>query len=134
MAVFSIYHLYNHKGLLWLLVNKHLLLRLSWYSNAKIILLSLWPLKPFLLFTDILMLRFNCWTTKLFMQESIKIFFCISKLQRRRKIGSIVSLIHMKKLSFIAIFSGHTKVIYTKYSKQWPYTVAHTINCVCRKC
>ena len=26
------------------------------------------------------------------------------------------------------------KVIYTKYSKHWPYTVAHTIDCVCRKC
>ena len=26
------------------------------------------------------------------------------------------------------------KVIYTKYSKRWPYTVAHTIDCVCRKC
>ena len=29
---------------------------------------------------------------------------------------------------------GHhrVKVIYTKYSKHWPYTVAHTIDCVCR--
>ena len=26
------------------------------------------------------------------------------------------------------------KVIYTKYSKHWPYTVAYTIDCVCRKC
>ena len=26
------------------------------------------------------------------------------------------------------------KVIYTKYSKHWPYTVAHTFECVCRKC
>ena len=26
------------------------------------------------------------------------------------------------------------KVIYTKYSKHRPYTVAHTIDCVCRKC
>ena len=25
------------------------------------------------------------------------------------------------------------KVIYTKYSKHWPYTVAHTIDCVCSK-
>ena len=25
------------------------------------------------------------------------------------------------------------KVIYTKYSKHWPYTVAHTIYCVCSK-
>ena len=25
------------------------------------------------------------------------------------------------------------KVIYTKYSKHWPYTVAHTIDCVCTK-
>ena len=25
------------------------------------------------------------------------------------------------------------KVIYTKYSKTWPYTVAHTIDCVCSK-
>ena len=27
-----------------------------------------------------------------------------------------------------------SKVIGTKYSKHWPYTVAHTIDCVCRKC
>ena len=26
------------------------------------------------------------------------------------------------------------KVIYTKYSKHWPYTVAQTIDYVCRKC
>ena len=26
-----------------------------------------------------------------------------------------------------------SKVIYSKYSKHWPYTVAHTIDCVCRK-
>ena len=26
------------------------------------------------------------------------------------------------------------KVIYTKYSKHWSYTVAHIIDCVCRKC
>ena len=25
------------------------------------------------------------------------------------------------------------KVIYPKYSKHWPYTVAHTIDCVCSK-
>ena len=25
------------------------------------------------------------------------------------------------------------KVIYPKYSKYWPYTVAHTIDCVCSK-
>ena len=25
------------------------------------------------------------------------------------------------------------KVIYTKYSKNWPYTLAHTIDCVCSK-
>ena len=34
-------------------------------------------------------------------------------------------------------FSCHiqaiVKVIYTKYSKLWPYTVAQTIDCVCRK-
>ena len=25
------------------------------------------------------------------------------------------------------------KVIYTKYYKHWPYTVTHTIDCVCNK-
>ena len=29
---------------------------------------------------------------------------------------------------------GEGKVIYPKYSKHWPYTVADTIDCVCRKC
>ena len=28
---------------------------------------------------------------------------------------------------------GADKVIYTKYSKHWPYTVAHTLDCVCSK-
>ena len=32
------------------------------------------------------------------------------------------------------LFLVLTKVIYTKYSKHWPYTVAHTIDCVCIKC
>ena len=27
----------------------------------------------------------------------------------------------------------YSKVIYTKYSKHWPYTMAHTIDCVCIK-
>ena len=31
-------------------------------------------------------------------------------------------------------FWMHIKVIYTKYSKHCPYAVAHTIDCVCRKC
>ena len=31
------------------------------------------------------------------------------------------------------IFHMLTKVIYTKYSKHWLYTVAHTIECVCSK-
>ena len=28
-------------------------------------------------------------------------------------------------------FPAQGKAIYTKYSKHWPYTVAHTIECVC---
>ena len=28
---------------------------------------------------------------------------------------------------------GSTRNIYTKYSKHWSYTVAHTIDCVCSK-
>ena len=31
------------------------------------------------------------------------------------------------------IFRDSPKVIYTKYSKHRPYTVAHKIDCVCRK-
>ena len=31
----------------------------------------------------------------------------------------------------VHIFCVSTKVIYTKYSKHWPYTVAHAIDCVC---
>ena len=30
-------------------------------------------------------------------------------------------------------YQGTTKVIYSKYSKHWPYTVAYTIDCVCSK-
>ena len=32
------------------------------------------------------------------------------------------------------MFLTQSKVIYTKYSKHQPYIVAHTIDCVCRKC
>ena len=31
------------------------------------------------------------------------------------------------------VVRGASKVIYTKYSKHWLYTVAHTIECVCSK-
>ena len=33
----------------------------------------------------------------------------------------------------LCLFSHVTKVIYPKHSKHWPYTVAHTIDCVCSK-
>ena len=36
----------------------------------------------------------------------------------------------IKSLTFWVSF----EVIYTKYSKHYPYTVAHTIDFVCRKC
>ena len=35
------------------------------------------------------------------------------------------------KFTFQFTFHDFTKVIYTKYSKHWPYTVAHTIDYVC---
>ena len=34
---------------------------------------------------------------------------------------------------FYASFNVASKVIYPKYSKHWPYTVASTIDCVCSK-
>ena len=34
---------------------------------------------------------------------------------------------------FCFFFRAKHKVIYTKYSKHWPYTVAHTIDYVCSK-
>ena len=34
----------------------------------------------------------------------------------------------------LGIIHASTKVTYPKYSKHWPYTAAHTIDCVCRKC
>ena len=37
------------------------------------------------------------------------------------------------KLLGFTHFSVLSKVIYTKYTKHWPYTVAHTIDCVCNK-
>ena len=33
--------------------------------------------------------------------------------------------------SLLFDFNTKPKVIYLKYSKHWPYTVAHTIDCVC---
>ena len=35
---------------------------------------------------------------------------------------------------WVWFFQHFVKVIYHKYSKHWTYTVAHTIDCVCRKC
>ena len=35
---------------------------------------------------------------------------------------------------WIPVVWVRVKVIYTKYSKHWPYTVAHTIECVCIQC
>ena len=34
---------------------------------------------------------------------------------------------------FAPEFAFFNKVIYPKYSKHWPYTVAYTIDCVCSK-
>ena len=42
------------------------------------------------------------------------------------------SRVHFSKCT-VVVACLQIKVIYTKYSKHWPYTVAHTIDCVCRK-
>ena len=34
---------------------------------------------------------------------------------------------------FVIFILGRFKVIHPKYSKHWPYTVGHTIGCVCSK-
>ena len=50
-----------------------------------------------------------------------------------------VSSLHLQDFLSLAItqngkkISKCVKVIYTKYSKHWLYTVAHTIDCVCSK-
>ena len=41
--------------------------------------------------------------------------------------GELFSFWHL----FMSKFANWSKVIYPKYSKHWPYTVAHTIDCVC---
>jgi hypothetical protein len=40
---------------------------------------------------------------------------------------------HKLFLKYPSWFVVYYKVIYPKYSKHWPYTVAHTINWVCSK-
>ena len=40
---------------------------------------------------------------------------------------------HKIKKKSLTCFDATGKVIYTKYSKHWPYTVAHTLDCVCSK-
>ena len=40
---------------------------------------------------------------------------------------------YMKVLLVLSESSCIQKVIYTKYYNNWPYTVAHTIDCVCSK-
>ena len=42
---------------------------------------------------------------------------------------TILRFLSHKNLEILA----RCKVIHTKYSKHWPYTVAHTIDCVCIK-
>ena len=42
------------------------------------------------------------------------------------------SRVHFSKCT-VVVACLQIKVIYTKYSKHWPYTVAHTFDCVCRK-
>ena len=37
------------------------------------------------------------------------------------------------RLRIVTRIRHEGKVIYPKYSKHWPYTVAHTIDCVCSK-
>ena len=55
--------------------------------------------------------------------------------QTEKNSGLLVCLIYWREKSCYdeVKFQIHTwfKVIYTKYSKHWPYTVAHTLDCVC---
>ena len=49
---------------------------------------------------------------------------------KENKLGTI----HLRRRQIFTSFDPYSKVIYTKYSKHWPYTVAHTIDCLFRKC
>ena len=86
-------------------------------------------------------LRFDCRYV-----YCLSIVICFYLLRSEVAIGSLffqiqLSLsdltVYIKKavLKLYFFFKGETasKVIYTKYSKHWPHTVAHTIDCVCSK-
>ena len=59
---------------------------------------------------------------------------------KKHSVSKIVQNFHCSKncSSDLKIFTDsrlqpRIKVIYPKYSKHWPYTLAHTIDCVCSK-
>ena len=70
---------------------------------------------------------------------------CILKLMKKNPSlwlsqVNIVTSVQLSDLGLMRqanpfLFILHTKLynIYPKYSKHWPYTVAHTIDCVCSK-
>ena len=56
------------------------------------------------------------------------------KYPHLKELTLLLGTIHILRKHIFRIFDPPSKVIDTKYSKHWPYTVAHTIDCVCRKC
>ena len=51
----------------------------------------------------------------------------------RSTLGADLNLSSHFQVEFMPRIWIKVKVIYPKYSKHWPYTVAHTIDCVCSK-
>ena len=49
-------------------------------------------------------------------------------------IWEILAISISNSINSIRSINMYVKVSYTKYSKHWPHTVAHTFECVCRKC
>ena len=57
------------------------------------------------------------------------------RFARNQQLGSQI-ILHTNVVysAKVVLTKGKSKVIHPKYSKHWFYTVAHTIDCVCRKC
>ena len=75
---------------------------------------------------------FRVWFNLLFLVYSKKSLYSKNFLDTYRKFLDGCVLLTVYHIS-ISASHGKIKVIYTKYSKHWPYTVTHTIDWVCSK-
>ena len=87
-------------------------------------------------YLKVFLLIFQLWQPALVRDECITTRDLLKrwKVSRMRKTPNANQITKWPCLCSLPFLQLSTKAIYTKYSKHWPYTVAHTIDCVRRKC